>query len=121
MPSKILLIDDDQVNVKLVETQLTKEGFNVVVAAEGEEGLAKAKDEQPDLIILDVEMPNMNGYTFLTELKKTEQKGIPVIVLTAHEENQPIFKLKGVKDYIVKPVEVDDLIFKIKALTDSIP
>lgn len=109
-----MVVDDDQVNVKLTKARLEGEGYEVVVATDGDVGLEKAQSEKPDLIILDVEMPRMNGYTFMSQLIKIEGiKHIPVIVLTAHNDMQPIFKLKGVRDYVVKPINFDKLLEKL--------
>ena len=114
MAKKILVVDDDQINVKLVKARLETANFEVLTAFDGDVGLEKVRTEKPDLIILDVQMPRMNGYTFMIELKKIESaKGVPVIVLTAHETMQPIFTLKGVKGYLVKPLNFDQLFEKI--------
>ena len=114
MAKKILVIDDDQINVKMVKARLESANYEVITAFDGDVGLEKVKLEKPDVIILDVQMPRMNGYTFMLELKKmTSSKSIPVIVLTAHETMQPIFTLKGVKGYLVKPLNFDELFQKI--------
>lgn len=119
MAKKVLIIDDDLTNIKILEARLKDKGFYVYAASNGEEGLNVAKTEIPDIIILDVEMPHMNGYTFLLELKKKDgMDSIPVIVLTAHQENQPIFELKGVCDYLIKPLNFDDLFKKISEVLE---
>ena len=115
MPKKILVVDDDLTNVTLIQNRLEQKGFEVILARDGDVGLEKAKKEKPDLIILDVEMPRMNGYTFIVELRKDESaKVIPILVLTAHEEVQPVFELKGVKGYLLKPIDFDKLFEKIE-------
>ena len=117
MPKKILVIDDDQLNIKLVKSRLEANQYQVITALDGEEGLQKVLKEKPDLIILDVQMPKMNGYTFMLEFRKlSEFTSIPVIVLTAHEEMQPIFTLKGVRGYLVKPIKFELLFEKLNAL-----
>jgi len=114
MKKKILVIDDDRINVKLLQSRLQEKNFDVFTAFDGEEGLEVLVDAKPDLIILDVEMPVMNGYTFMTEMAKiNEVNNIPVVVLTSHAEKQPIFQLRGVKGYLVKPVEFELLFDKI--------
>lgn len=111
---KILVIDDDQTNVKLIETRLTKEGFDVSVAVDGDIGLGRAKEVIPDLIVLDIEMPRMNGYTFIQKLRKIEAlQWTPVIVLTAHDDMQSTFEKQGIHEYLVKPVDFDELQKKI--------
>lgn len=115
MSQKILVVDDDASTVKLLQTSLEQNDFDVITASNGEEGLQKLKENVPNLIILDIEMPHMNGYTFMLELKSLEDfKAIPVIVLTSHADQQPIFSIKGVKDYLIKPPKMDILMEKIK-------
>jgi CheY-like chemotaxis protein len=115
MVYKVLCIDDDQVNIKILQKRLEEKGYKVALALNGEEGLKKAGEDKPDLIILDVEMPTMDGYQFMMQRNKNQELiGTPVIVLTAHEEMQPIFKLKGVKDYLVKPINFDLLFQKME-------
>lgn len=112
---RILIVDDDPLNVRLIQVALLKNGYEVDFAQDGVQGLAKIQSFHPDLIILDVEMPQMNGYTFILETKKIEASAeIPIIVLTAHAQMQAIFQMKGVKDYMIKPVETEDLIAKIR-------
>ncbi len=111
MAKKILIIDDDRTNVKLVQNRLEKEGFFVVTAFDGDVGLQKVRTSPPDMIILDVEMPEVNGYTFLLELQKMNQLSkLPIIILTSHAELEPIFKFNRVKGYIIKPVNFDTLL-----------
>jgi len=115
MAHKILIIDDDQTNIKLVQKRLEEAGYEVILALDGEAGLQRAEEEKPDLIILDVEMPKMDGYQFMMERNKHQFLiNTPVIVLTAHEEMQPIFELKGVEDYLVKPLKFKLLFEKLK-------
>lgn len=117
MGKKILVIDDDQTGVALIRGRLSAVGYEIFSAPNGTGGLNLVKSGHPDLIILDVEMPEMNGYTFMVELKKLEQgRDIPVIVLTTHEENKAIFLRRGVQDFLVKPVHLDQLLDKIRAL-----
>lgn len=117
MAKTVLVIDDDLVNVKVLQSRLQKEGYQVAVAIDGEGALKKLEEMTPELIILDVRMPNMNGYTFLLELRKAKKfDGVPIIVLTSYSEMEPIFKFNNVKDYIVKPVNFDVLFKKMHAL-----
>ncbi len=111
---KILVIDDDPTLLKMVQPFLESHGFAVTVALDGDEGIEKLKAEQPDLIILDVQMPRMNGYAFIFEMKRLEgAKKIPVIVLTAKEKMAEIFKAEGVKEYITKPFKPEVLLSNI--------
>lgn len=114
MSAKILVIDDDQINTRLLQNQLTAKAYDVRTASDGKSGLEAVQAGLPDLIILDVEMPGMDGYSFLKELHKTpEYKKIPVVMLTAYEEVQSIFQFQGVRGYLVKPVKFDQLFAKI--------
>ncbi len=115
MAKKILIIDDDPTLLKMLETFLSSHDFTVDTAIDGDEGLAHIKQQRPDLIILDIQMPKMNGYTFMFELKKIPGAlSIPVIVLTAKQGMAEIFKVEGVKEYITKPFQTEVLLTTIK-------
>ena len=115
MPHKILVIDDDKINVTLVKFGLAEQNYSVVFAHNGEEGIAKVKKEKPDLVVLDIQMPKMNGYEFMNELKSIpEFSRTPVIMLTANDMLEDVFKVEGVKAYFVKPVNLPGLVQKIK-------
>lgn len=102
--SKILLVDDDQALRQLYNVELSK-SYQVVEAADGEDGLFKAKSEKPDLILLDVMMPKVDGIAYLTKIKEDpELASIPIIMLTNFgQENliQQAFNL-GITDYLLK-------------------
>ncbi len=115
MGKKILIADDDKGFVKLLGVFLQKQGYDIVTAYDGAEALVKMQKTFPDLVILDIVMPHVNGYAFVLELKKLKREPeIPIIVLTCKEQFQDIFKVEGVKEYIVKPFEHADLLEKIK-------
>ena len=117
MAKKILIIDDDPVGAHLMSTRLAKEGYALLTASNGEQGLLVLRREKPELIILDIEMPQMNGYSFLLEMKKEESfANMEVIVQTSHEENRAIFARNGIKHYLVKPVDFNLLLPRIKML-----
>jgi CheY-like chemotaxis protein len=112
---KILIIDDEPGIIDMLKVRLEANAFEVLGAADGEEGLDKVIIRRPDLIILDVMMPQMDGYSFLLELKKIPGGGdIPVIVLTGKDRMEEIFKLEGIEDYLHKPFEPEQLIGKIR-------
>ncbi len=114
MAHKILIVDDEKINIAIVKFGLAEQRYEVAVANDGLEGLEYVKKLKPDLIILDVQMPNMNGYEFMAELKLIEHIiPPPVLMLTANETMQDVFHLEGVKGYFVKPVELKKLIKKI--------
>ncbi len=111
MAGKILLVDDDQDFLQLLEYDFKKKGYSIVTASNGEEGLEKAASDKPALIVLDIKMPKMDGYTFVRRLKKDpDTKDIPLIVLTSYEPMKDMFQLEGVSDYIVKAANMDNLI-----------
>ena len=108
---KILPVDDDQDFAQLLEFDRCKKGYQVVRAANGEEGLQKVKTEKPALIILDIKMPKMDGYTFVRRLKKEpESKDLPMIVLTSYEPMKDMFQLEGISDYFVKSANMEALL-----------
>lgn len=114
---KVLLIDDELEIVELLKMRLEANDYTVVAAFDGTQGLEKAKKEKPDLIILDVGMPKMDGFTFVRELKKiADVKSTPVIVLTARDKMEDIFKLEGVSHYLAKPFNADELLQKVKEM-----
>ncbi len=120
--SKILLIHDDVDFVEATKTVLKSKPYEVIVAHEGDEGLRKAKEENPDLIILDVIMPVKDGFTAAEQLKKDPQLSkIPVIMLTAFSskgQGTSIARGRGftleAEDYIEKPVAPAELLARVK-------
>jgi DNA-binding response OmpR family regulator len=115
MGKKVFIVDDDKTLTKILQSYLHEQGYEVVVSNDGAEALAKLEHDRPDLLVLDVVMPKMNGYTFLFEMRKFEYGvAIPVIVLTCKEEMADIFKVEGVREYLIKPFPNKDLLDKIK-------
>ncbi|HSY18741.1 MAG TPA: response regulator [Candidatus Acidoferrales bacterium] len=115
MAHKILSVDDSRTIRLIVGKAFKPYECEMVEAANGEEGLAAAAREKPDLIILDVTMPVMDGVTMLTKLKEDEAlKSIPVIMLTAESGRENVLHIAklGVRDYLVKPFKDDQLIEK---------
>ena len=115
---KILVVEDDKDLISLIEFNLKSEGFNVLLSPNGEDGLFTAKEEKPDLILLDWMLPILSGIEVLQRLKNNKDtKSIPVIFITAKgEENDKIRGLNsGADDYIVKPFSTKELIARIKA------
>lgn len=116
---KIMVVDDSATERHVLGELLTKQGFLVVFAEDGESSLSKAKAEMPDLILMDVVMPGMNGFQATKHLTEDEAtKHIPVfIVTTKGQETDKIWGARqGAKDYLVKPVNGADLLAKIAAL-----
>ena len=114
---KLLVVDDVQTNVLLLKALLGKEGYGVLVANNGQEALEVIRNENPDLILLDVMMPGMDGFEVAERLKSEEFRcEIPIIFLTALDDTQSIvngFKL-GVGDFISKPFRKEELMVRIK-------
>ena len=116
MSKTVLIVDDTASLRRMVQSYLTQEGFRVVTAADGQEGLSVARHEHPDLILLDLMMPNMNGYDFIRAYSKDGQA--PIIVLTAKvEENDKVLGLElGADDYITKPFSPRELTARVRAV-----
>lgn len=103
--TKVLVIDDDSAVLKLTQRYLSKEGFHVLLAQGGRQGLAMAKTEQPDAITLDLLMPEMDGWTVLKELKQSSQTShIPVVLISMLDEQEAGVAL-GASEYMTKPVD----------------
>ncbi len=117
MGMKTILIVDDHANVRtLVKEYLTEHGYRVVTARDGVEALAVAQREQPDLILLDVMMPNMDGFEFTRRFRKEHRA--PIILLTAKiEETDKVVGLElGADDYVTKPFGMQELVARIRAV-----
>lgn len=114
---KILSVDDSKTIRMIVKRTFAPYDCTVLEACNGEEGLAISAAEKPDLIVLDITMPVMDGVTMLSKLKESaDLKSIPVIMLTAESgrENVAYIAKLGVRDYLVKPFKDDQLIEKVK-------
>lgn len=117
MLEKILFIDDEPDLVKVVAVRLEASKYRVITASDGKEGLEKARIENPNLILLDIMMPGMDGFEVLRELKRDPKTtDIPVIMLTAKGESQSLFKAQELQstDYLIKPFEAEELLSLIK-------
>lgn len=118
MSKKILVIEDELALSQVLSDRFTEEGFDVQTAGDGEEGLKKATEWKPDLVLLDIVMPRMDGMTMLHELRKTpEGKNMPVILLTNLSDTQNVYQAmaNGVYDFLVKSHwDLDDLIHEVR-------
>ena len=122
MPKKILVVDDERHIVRLVEVNLQRAGYEVVQAYDGVEALEKVSADKPDMIVLDVMMPRMNGFDVLKNLKaKPETMDIPVIMLTAKAQDADIFRgwQSGVDSYLTKPFNPMELLTFVKRIFES--
>jgi len=107
---KILIADDQKELVEAMKIRFENDGYEVIEAYNGEECLEKAKKELPDLIIMDVAMPQMDGFEAVREIKGDEViKHIPIFMLTGKDQMEDIFRMEGVQEYIVKPFDYEAL------------
>ena len=116
---KILVVDDEIYIVHILDFSLGMEGYEVVTALDGEQALEKARSEKPDLIVLDIMMPKLDGYETCKRLKADpETKGMPVILLSAKGRNvdQKVGFEVGADDYITKPFSPRKLVERINAI-----
>ena len=116
---KILLVEDNEMNRDMLSRRLSKRGYEIVLAMDGEEGIAKARSERPDLILMDMSLPIKDGWEATAELKSdVVMQKIPVIGLSAHamSGDRDRAMQAGCDDYDTKPVELDRLLAKIEAL-----
>ncbi|PIR16422.1 MAG: hypothetical protein COV46_08425 [Deltaproteobacteria bacterium CG11_big_fil_rev_8_21_14_0_20_49_13] len=119
MTKKILIVDDDKHLRTLLESRLKSWGYNVILADDGNKGLELARKKAPDLILLDIVMPNLDGYQFSLLMKSDERlKKIPVIMLTSMNEQIDVItgRAFGAVEYITKPFDPEKLHEAIKKL-----
>lgn len=117
---KVLVVEDNEMNLDMLSRRLERRGFLVVSAQDGTEALEAARRHRPDLILLDLSLPHLDGWTAARILKSEEQtKSIPIIALTAHALSGDREKAKqsGCDDYDTKPVEIVRLLAKIEQWT----
>ena len=117
--AKILLVEDNEMNLDMLSRRLTRQGFEVVSAQDGAAGLARASAEQPQLILMDMSLPVVDGWEATRRLKADPAtRAIPVIALTAHAmaEDREKALAAGCDDYDTKPIELPRLLEKIKKL-----
>lgn len=121
---RILVVDDEPLIVKLLAQHLEEEGFTVLTAGDGREGLMKARTEAPDLILLDLILPKLNGYEVCTMLKQdTRYQRIPIVMLTAkaHEKDEQLGKACGANLYLRKPFQMPPLLEHLRTMIGSSP
>ena len=115
--TKILYVEDNPDNVYMLTRRLKKKGFELIIAGDGQEGIDKAIEESPDLILMDLSLPTMDGWTATAEIKKIEGvKDIPIIALSAHAmpEHRDRAIKAGCSDYDTKPVDIKRLLSKME-------
>ncbi len=116
---KVLIVDDEKDIVETLKFMLEAENISCITAYDGEEAFNKVKSEKPDLIILDVMLPKINGYKVCRLLKfDTKYKDIPILMVTARsqEEDKEIGRETGADEYITKPFDIQELVNKAKQI-----
>ena len=117
--AKVLVVDDEEYIQHILNFSFGAEGYEVVTASDGEEGVSKAKDEKPDVIVMDIMMPKMDGYEACKQIKTDPQtKDIPVILLTAkgRDADRKLGSEVGADDYVVKPFSPGRLIERVEGI-----
>jgi DNA-binding response OmpR family regulator len=116
---KILLVDDSETVLMMERMILQKESYQVVMARDGKEGIAKAVETKPDLILMDVVMPKMNGFEAVKWLRQREEtKSVPIVMVTTQTEMESMEAgyVSGCNDYVIKPIDSLELLTKVKNL-----
>ena len=116
---KILVVDDSPTERHFLNSLLTKQGYQIVLAENGEEAMLKARQEKPDLIIMDVVMPGLNGFQATRAISKDEEtRHIPVIVCSSKtQETDKIWGIRqGAKEYLMKPINANELLAKVRKI-----
>ena len=114
---KVLIVDDEPLNLDYIEQRLEDLNYQIITAADGQEALNKIKSEQPDLILLDLMMPVLDGFAVLKEIKGDNYlRDIPVIIVSAVDDSKSIVKgiKQGADDYITKPIDAERLKKKVR-------
>ena len=115
--AKVLIVDDEPFNVDYLEQELEDSGYHIITAFNGQEALDKIHSQQPDLVLLDLMMPVLDGFAVLSEIKADNVlRDIPVIIVSAANDSKSIVKgiKQGADDYITKPVDAEHLVKKLK-------
>ncbi|MBI4317180.1 MAG: response regulator [Chloroflexi bacterium] len=114
---RVLIVDDDRPLVVMITTILEDEGYAVQTAFNGEEGLNMAKESPPDLILMDLRMPIMDGWTCCRLLREREEtQRIPVVVMSGDGAREAVQAELGIRDFLKKPFEMDDLLLHVRKL-----
>ena len=117
--AKILLVEDNEMNRDMLSRRLIRKGYEVVLGEDGEKGVSLAASDRPDIILMDMSLPVIDGWEATRQLKADEDtKGIPIIALTAHAmaEDEQKARAVGCDDYDTKPIDLPRLLQKIQSL-----
>ena len=115
--AKVLIVDDEPFNIEVLEQALDGTDYQVVSAANGQEAWEKIQSEQPDLILLDLMMPIMDGFAVLAKVKENSMlRDIPIIIVSAEHDSKSVVKgiKQGAEDYLTKPVDTAQFLKKVK-------
>ena len=124
MTYKILVVDDERDAADIIKNRLIREGYEAVAAYDGQEALEKIKEENPDIILLDLMMPKLNGFEVLKELReKFKDKWRPVIIVSAQDEIASLEKCYGMEadHYLTKPCDIEHILRGIRIMISLIP
>lgn len=119
MPARVLLVDDNTTNLQVLFQALSPEGYELLIAQSGEQALESAREGRPQLILLDVKMPGIDGFETLRRLRADEETaGIPVVFLSAHANVESIEEGKalGAQGYFTKPFQFDEILAKVREI-----
>ena len=122
--ARVLLVEDNEMNRDMLSRRLIRQGFEVMIAVDGAEGVSMARETHPDLVLMDMSLPLIDGWEATRQLKAAEQtKSIPVIALTAHAMSGDRDKAleAGCDDYDTKPIELPRLLEKMRRLLGQTP
>ena len=120
--TRILIVDDSPTQLNVISRVLSKHGYEIITAEDGEIGVMKAVSEKPDIILMDVVMPNLNGFQATRQITRNpETSHIPVIMLTSKDQDTDKVwaQRQGASDYLTKPPSETDLLVKIQAFAGS--
>ena len=120
--AKVLIVDDSPTEIHILRGMLEKHGFDCIEAESGELGIEKARSEQPDVILMDIVMPGLNGFQTTRQLTRDEAtKHIPIIIVsTKSQETDKVWAMRqGAKDYLVKPVKEPALLERVNSILEG--
>lgn len=115
--AKVLIADDEPFNVEVLEQALDETDYQIITAANGQEAWEKIQSEQPDLILLDLMMPIMDGFAVLAKVKEDAMlRDIPIIIVSAEQDSKSVVKgiKQGAEDYLTKPINTAQFVHKVK-------
>jgi len=118
-PPRILIVDDNPTNLEVLQVRLNAHGYELITAVDGEDALAKVREFEPDLVLLDVMMPKLDGISVVKQLKAdSDLRTVPVVMLTSSREEQDLLSSYnfGVNAYVVKPVDFADFVQALNKL-----